>query len=115
MKSDICHVNILQPPLCTEKKKRKKLYFDQENDAWKAFYYGAAAATEGGPRLMKSQSDPCRPEEEQQQGRGGKVHEVTVVDSKLFESFIFLSATLLPQQVNTRRAKAIKHHFDCSA
>lgn len=25
MKSDICHVNILQPPLCTEKKKRKKI------------------------------------------------------------------------------------------
>lgn len=49
MKSDICPVNILQPPLCTEKKKRKKLYFDQENDAWKVIYYGAAAKADEEP------------------------------------------------------------------
>lgn len=35
------------------------------------------------PRLMKSQSDPCRPEEEKHEEgkgrRGEKVHELTVV------------------------------------
>lgn len=43
MKSDICPVNILQLPLCTEK---NILYFDQENDACEVFHKGCSH-TEG--------------------------------------------------------------------
>lgn len=43
MKSDICPVNILQLPLCTEK---NILYFDQENDAYEVFHKGCSQ-TEG--------------------------------------------------------------------
>lgn len=62
MKSDICSVNILQPPLCKKIKKEKKniLYSDQENYAWKAFHYRGCYNTDGPWELKKSNSDPYR-------------------------------------------------------
>lgn len=71
MKSDICPVNILLLPLCTE----NISYFDQEKDSWEAFHYGGESHEESQWPLEAgggSAGEQAWGGEEKTRGAGGK-------------------------------------------